>query len=131
MACLALVLPACGDDDDDDGGSAENTQQPAETSTKAPAAQAPEITMKGRAFAPFELNVKSGTTVTWTNEESVGHDVQKSGGPGPDFSSGGKGAMKQGDTFKLKFTKPGIHDYFCSVHGDVDNDEMVGRVVVQ
>ena len=57
-----------------------------------------------------------GGTVTWVNDDSVGHDVTKSGGPGPDFSSGEPGAMAAGDTFDHKFEAAGKIDYVCTVH---------------
>ena len=122
-ACLALGLAVgCGGDDDDGGDSAATTEQPAQTTAE----QAPEISMKDIAFKPTELSVKKGTIVTWTNDEAVGHDVKKTGGPGPVFSSGKPGAMQKGDTFKHTFDAAGTYDYVCTVHND-----MAGFVIVE
>jgi plastocyanin len=128
VACLLVgAAVGCGDDDDDGGGAADTATAPAETTTDQGAGgQAPTVTMKDIAFRPTELSVKKGTTVTWTNDESVAHDVQKSGGPGPDFSSGDKGGMQQGDTFEHTFDAAGTYDYVCSVHSD-----MAGFVIVE
>ncbi len=62
--------------------------------------------MKGIAFDPEKVTVKKGGTVTWTNDESVPHDVTKEDGPGPDFSSG-NGNLQQGDTYKQTFKEAG------------------------
>ena len=72
--------------------------------------------MKDIAFKPALVSVPKGGTVTWTNDDTVGHDVTKTDGPGPDFKSGDPGAMNAGDTFKQKFTTPGTIKYVCSVH---------------
>jgi plastocyanin len=82
--------------------------------------------MENIAFDPSELEVTKGTTVTWTNEESVGHDVTKTGGPGPDFGSGDPGGMQQGDTFEHTFDVAGTIEYVCSVHPN-----MTGSVSVK
>jgi plastocyanin len=108
-ACLALfVVAGCGGDDDNGGGgSADTKEQP------APAAEggAAEVTMKDIKFSPSEVTVKVGDTVTWTNDDSVGHDVTADS-----FKSGDPGAMQGGDTFEHTFDKAGTFDYVCSVH---------------
>ncbi len=133
IACLALGLVAvgCGDDDDDDdsgGGSAETTEQPAtETEASGGGAAGPkvEVGMKNIQFDPKDVTVAKGGTVTWTNNESVAHDVTKEDGPGPDFSSG-KGNLKQGDTYSQTFTTAGKINYVCTIHPN-----MTGTVTVQ
>ncbi len=56
----------------------------------------------------------------------MGHDVTKTGGPGPDFSSGEPGGLAEGDTFTHTFNKPGKIEYVCTVHAD-----MKGMVTVK
>jgi plastocyanin len=123
MSCLALglVVTACGDDDDDGGGGGADTAEPAPSGgakkeEPAAAGKTVEVAMKDIAFDPDTITVKKGTTVKWTNEDSVGHDVTKSGGVGPDFSSGDAGGLQQGDTFEEKIKTPGKIDYVCTVH---------------
>ena len=133
FACLALGLVAtgCGGDDEADGGGS-SADQPAETAAEEPSADAGpakdavEVSMEGIAFEPSEVTVKTGGTVTWTNNESVGHDVTKEDGPGPDFSSGNPGAMGEGDTFEQTFDKAGEVAYVCTVHPN-----MTGTVAVK
>jgi plastocyanin len=135
IACLALGLVAvgCGGDDDDDGGgggAAETTEQPSEpaedTGGGGGGAKTAEVSMEGIAFEPSESQIAAGGTVTWTNNESVGHDVTKTSGPGPDFSSGDAGGMGEGDTFKQTFADPGDYEYVCTVHPN-----MTGTVSVK
>jgi plastocyanin len=136
VACLALGLVAtgCGGDDEEDSGGS-SADAPAKTTKKKKekkpasgggAAQSAKVSLKDIAFNPETVTVKKGGTVTWTNDESVPHDVTKTGGPGPDFKSGDSGGMKQGDTFQQLFAKPGEVDYVCTVHSD-----MKGKVVVK
>ena len=124
-ACVALALPAGCGGDDNSGGSADKA--PAKTTkSKSAGGQAPAVVMKDISFKPQELSVKKGTTVTWTNEDSVGHDVKSTGGPGPKYTSGAAGGLAKGDTFKHAFTKPGTYDYVCTVHPN-----MSGFVIVK
>jgi plastocyanin len=124
MSCLALglVVAACGDDDDDDGGGGGDTAEPAPQAggdkEKKPAGggKPVEVTMKDIAFDPDSITIEKGTTVKWTNEDSVGHDVTKTGGVGPEFSSGESGGMQQGDTYEERIKTPGEIEYVCTVH---------------
>ncbi len=132
FACLALGLVAsgCGGDDEEDsaGSSADQPAESAEqpSADAGPAKDAVEVSMEGIAFDPPEVTVKTGGTVTWTNNESVGHDVTKEDGPGPDFSSGEPGAMSEGDTFEQTFDVAGEIAYVCTVHPN-----MTGTVTVE
>jgi amicyanin len=110
LACLALglVVAGCGGDDDDNGGDGADTQE-----QPAPAAESggTEVSMQNIKFNPAEVTIKAGDTVTWVNDDSVGHDVT-----GDDFKSGKPGAMQNGDTFEHTFEKAGTFDYVCTVH---------------
>jgi plastocyanin len=135
-ACLALGLVAAGcggDDDGDDSGAAApaTTEEPADTAAKTEssgggAGASVKVQMKDIAFQPADATVSKGGSVTWTNDESVGHDVTKTAGPGPDFKSGSPGALAEGDTFTQKFNTPGTVKYVCTVHPG-----MEGTVVVK
>jgi len=134
LACLALVAVGCGGDDEDDSGGS-SADQPAETAAEKPppadsgsgaAKDNVEVSMQGIQFDPADVTVKTGGTVTWTNDESVPHDVTKEDGPGPDFSSGDPGAMMQGDTYEQDFPTAGEISYVCTVHPN-----MTGTVTVE
>jgi plastocyanin len=61
---------------------------------------------------PDTLKVKVGTTVKWTNLDSVEHNVTSESGP-ETFSSGTFG---EGRSFRVTFTKPGVVHYECTIH---------------
>src|SRR5918992_3056448 len=131
LACtaLALVGVGCGDDDDDDGGGggAATTEQPAGGGGDGGGGDddgrgggngggggggaGTEVSEEGIAFEPAEVSVGVGDTVTWTNNDSVDHDVTAD-----TFSSGEPGGMAPGDTFEHTFEEAGTFDYVCSVH---------------
>jgi plastocyanin len=137
LACVALALVAagCGDDDDDDGGGggAATTEQPADGDDGGGGDDddggggggggggGAEVSEEGIAFQPAEVTVGVGDTVTWTNNDSVGHDVTADS-----FSSGDPGGMAPGDTFEHTFEEAGTFDYVCTVHPG-----MEGTVVVE
>ena len=119
LGCLALALVAagCGGDDDDNGGGGGGAQQQAPAATSGGG----YVTMKDIKFNPSTVDVKVGDTVTWTNDDSVGHDVTGDG-----FKSGDAGGLQNGDTFKHKFDTAGTFKYQCTVHPG-----MTGEVVVK
>lgn len=76
-------------------------------------------------FDPEEISVKVGTTVVWTNDDSVAHTVTSgdpNSGPTDDFDSG---LIKPGKTFEHRFDSAGTTSYYCTVH-----PWMTGKVTV-
>jgi plastocyanin len=118
LACVALgvVVAGCGNSDDDGGGSsdAQKTKQGSSGGGGgggSGSAGGAEVSMEGIKFNPASVTVKAGDKVTWTNKDSVGHDVT-----GDNFKSGDSGGMQNGDTFSQTFAKKGTFDYVCTVH---------------
>jgi plastocyanin len=67
-------------------------------------------------FDPSALSVKVGTTVIWTNNDSVAHTVTSgdpSAGPSGTFDSG---LIKPDQTFEYTFTSANSTSYYCTVH---------------
>jgi amicyanin len=130
LACLALGLVAagCGGDDDDDGGGggASQSEQPADTGGGGGGGGA-QVSMQNVQFSPKDLSVKTGETITFTNDEAIPHDVHKTSGPGKDFASGPTGGMQEGDTFELTLDQPGTYEYVCDVHAP----GMAGTITVK
>jgi plastocyanin len=64
------------------------------------------------AIEPDTLKVKVGSTIEWTNEDSVEHNVTSASGPtkfaSKNFGESGK--------FKITVTKPGVIHYRCTLH---------------
>jgi plastocyanin len=112
VAC-GLVAAGCGSSNNG-GGASTKTQKAAPTAPKK-AGKTVAVAQKNIAFVPNSVTVAKGTTVKWTNEDSVNHDVTKKSGPGPDFSSG-QGNLARGASYQQTFNTPGTIKYVCTVH---------------
>jgi plastocyanin len=88
----------------------------------APAGQAIAVTMKNIQFAPKQVTAKVGQTVTWTNDDSVAHNVTAVGGAS--FKSANFG---RGGTYKYRPTAPGKISYVCTLHPGMDATLTVTR----
>jgi plastocyanin len=127
VACLALGLVAAGcggsDDNNSDNGGGGNGGGTTAPANPAPAAKggSGDVTMKDIKFHPSKVSIKTGQTVVWTNDDSVGHDVTSD-----TFKSGDPGGIENGQTFQHKFAKKGTFKYQCSVHPG-----MEGTIVVK
>jgi plastocyanin len=77
-------------------------------------------TLGNRAYAPDDLTVATGTTVTWTNTDSVAHTSTA------DANGWNSGNVVPGDHFSFTFQTPGTFSYHCAIHPG-----MIGKVVVQ
>lgn len=78
--------------------------------TSADAATQPTVEIKAFAFAPQEITVTRGTTVTWINRDQTAHSVVASQGG---FASKG---MDTDDEFAFTFAEAGDYAYICSLH---------------
>lgn len=67
-------------------------------------------------FVPLNAEIIRGTTVTWQNEDNIGHTVQSQDGQGNVIPMFNSAVLKTGDTFSYKFDKPGVYHYFCTIH---------------
>ena len=99
-----------------------STAAPAATTapaaTPAPAAAASvNIDVQGFKFPP-NMDVAKGTTVTWTNKDSVGHTVTSGTRPNKDGKFDGQ--LAAGSTFSFTFTDSGTYQYFCTVHSSMN-----------
>ena len=105
------------------GCTAPSTQpQQAATSPPAATGSGNTIVIQNFAFSPATLTVPSGTTVTWTNNDSPTHTITSDAGDPVDFSSG---SLAPGASYQFTFTTPGTYAYHCSIH-----PSMKGTVVV-
>lgn len=89
----------------------------------APAAEV-NVTIRDNLFAPQELHVDPGDTVTWIQTGRRVHDVTSDTG---EFASGD---LPRGTSFTHTFEKEGFYYYHCSFHGRAGQKGMWGVVVV-
>jgi plastocyanin len=128
--CLALLCAAgCGSSSSSTGGTGSASTSPTAPSSggvkaarkpkfAAPAASAPvqsgsvQIAYRNITIQPDTVKVKVGSTITWTNYDSIEHNVTSEGGP-QKFASGNIG---EGRNFAIKATTPGVIHYECTIH---------------
>ncbi len=77
------------------------------------------ISINDFAFNPKNIEVKVGTTVSWTNDDSASHIIVGDSG-GPNSST-----LATGDTYAYTFNTAGSFPYHCGIHS-----MMTGTVTV-
>jgi plastocyanin len=131
LACGAVLLVSgCGSSGGSSSSAAATT--PASSSTTSspaikvnttpkfgsPPASAPirsgvvAIAYRNIAINPDTVKVKVGATITWTNYDSVEHNVTSQDGP-QKFASKDFG---ESATFSIKAERPGVIHYLCTIH---------------
>jgi plastocyanin len=68
------------------------------------------VNIKDFDFQPMAVSVPVGATVTWKNLDEEPHTVTSTSGA---FRSA---ALDEGETFRFRFTRPGVYKYLCTVH---------------
>lgn len=117
-----LVLVSCS------GAPTSQPTTPGQSPTQAPTTgNTAQVSIKDFQFSPAALTVKKGTTVTWTNEDSVAHDVANDA---TDSVSAGQlfksKPLAKGESFSFTFDQAGEYPYHCPIH-----PAMKARVVVE
>jgi plastocyanin len=103
LLAASLLATACG-------GSGKTSEPVATT----------EVAMvKSYRFDPKTIEIESGQTVTWTNEDNFTHTVEVEGQE--DHKVG------QGESVEITFDEPGTYDYVCTLH----SQDMDGTVIVR
>jgi plastocyanin len=94
-----------------EGLNPAETLPPAATNTPAPGGTGTvDITIQNFAFNPPSVTIKVGTTVRWTNLDSVTHSVASDTGL---WDSGG---IAQGESYTRVFDTAGTFGYYCGIH---------------
>jgi len=79
------------------------------------------VSIKNFAFNPSSLIVKTGTKVTWINNDGTSHTVTSDSGNLLDSA-----VIAPGGTFEFTFGDPGTVNYHCRIHSS-----MKGQIIVQ
>jgi plastocyanin len=103
LAALAILTAGCGSGSGAGSHAASSTTRVATT----------QVAMKVLEFTPASVIARVGQTLTWTNEDSVQHNVTYLSGPR--FRSSPR-VMNPGASFSIQLTQPGTIHYFCSIH---------------
>ncbi len=106
-----------------DAGTKEAT--PVGSPVAAPVSTGPvfESTIRSFQFLPPEIDIETGTTVIWTNNDVVVHTVtHRANATDQLFSSP---FLTPSQTFSYTFDKPGIYPIFCMPHPFMTQTVMV------
>jgi plastocyanin len=104
VVSLALVAVAAG------CGGSESSE---------PVATTKVAMVKSYRFEPGTIQIESGRSVTWTNEDNFTHTVEVDGQEDH--------KVEQGETFSITFDTPGTYHYVCTLH----SKDMDGQVIVK
>ncbi|WP_168916393.1 cupredoxin domain-containing protein [Microcella flavibacter] len=127
-----IVLAGCA-------GGPTASPEPTESSSSQPGAGGGseaaepgenEVLTIGLEFKPENITVPVGTTVTWTNGETIGHTVTSGAWGEVNESTGLRGSQtpdglydhalsakgSEGDSFSFTFDEPGEYPYYCQPH---------------
>ena len=100
---LVLVLAACG-------GTAQASE---------PVSTTEVVMAESYVFEPQTIEVETGATVTWRNEDRFTHTVQVEGQEDHE--------VEPGESVSITFDIPGTYHYVCTLH----RKDMDGDVIVQ
>ncbi len=117
LVILLMILPGCSFSSPSTNSNDAPSSTPSATDTK-PGTGTQSISISSFAFSPKELTINKGDTVTWTNEDSVVHNVV-----GGIFNSKD---LTKGQSFSYVFTETGSFDYLCTYH-----PSMKGKIIVK
>lgn len=151
VVALVALLSSCGSDGPDTDVARDGAETPAAVADAsidsavdmtadagdaagagdggvAPNGEIVEVRALDNTFIAEEITVAAGTEVRWENRGRNDHDIV----PVDDTQDWGVALedFTPGDAYSHVFTAPGVHRYYCTVHGTADVG-MVGVVIVE
>lgn len=95
--------------------------------TAEPSAADTTIVLANTAFNPVQAEVDVGGTVEWVNNDGFDHDVTAA-----QFNDSAtfwefEQTISDGQRVLYTFDKPGVYEYYCTIHG---REHMCGVVLV-
>lgn len=78
---------------------------------ETPAPSSATVSIKNFSFNPTTMTVKTGTKVTWTNNDSVPHTVTSDSGNLLNSLT-----LSPGQSFSFTFANAGSINYHCKIH---------------
>jgi len=80
-----------------------------------------DVQIKSFAFNPLTITVSKGSTIRWTNMDSVLHTIVSDSGN--EISSN---SLSNSGTYSHTFNSAGTYSYHCGIHSS-----MKGKIIVQ
>ena len=139
VAATAVLVAACGGSSDTPASASPSASASDVTPTPTPTTSKGDDTSTGTqvaiadmAFSPAKIEVKAGTTVTWTNNDSVPHTETSTKTDDVDSATSGlfdSGTLQSGETFSYTFKQAGDYPYECTIHASMAS--MHGKIEVK
>ena len=119
LATLLASLVACGGGASSDGGGDAADGGDAAASDSG-GAESAAVAIADLKYAPADIEVGAGGSVTWTNDDDAPHTVTFD-----DDAVTSSEELNKGDEFSATFDTAGSYSYVCAIHPD-----MKGTVTV-
>ncbi|MFR9752209.1 cupredoxin family copper-binding protein [Nocardia sp. 004] len=120
------LLSGCGSDETGSVDTTTTSSPPSTTALAQPTGEREPATVTvlvdNMTFAPAEMTIQAGDTVTWKFDDNVPHTVQGIG----DKAMGINSPIIDKGEWSYTFTAPGTYRYLCSLH-----PQMRGAVTVE
>ena len=133
----AVVVVACSSSGSGSqrGGSSRRRSTITSTRPLPAAGTTVEVLVRDNIFTPFNLRIRPGVQVRWRNDGFSPHVITASdpkqnfhGAGGAPFGVASEHFREQ-QLYTFTFTRPGVYDYYCSIHG-LPHRAMHARVTV-
>jgi plastocyanin len=109
--CAVVALAAAGCGGSNSSSTSSGSSSGASTAAASSSGGGVTIKMQNIAFDPKAVTVKVGQKVTWTNEDTVDHNVTSQSGETIKSDNFGKGG-----TFSFTPKTAGKISYVCTLH---------------
>jgi len=126
MLALAACSPSASASSPAESPAASLAEPPAESaaSTAASPSEAAvggdtTVTISGRSFGG-DITIAAGSTVTWVNNDSVGHTVTNGENGLPATDALFDEPVADGGTFEFTFDSPGVYLVTCRIHSSMN-----------
>ena len=114
IAVTGLLLAACN------GGASPTTAASSGGTSASTGAStgtgAATVTIQNIAFSPATLTIKAGTTVNFSNQDTVGHTATNGVNGTPDPNALFDIDLPAGVAGSFTFVKPGTYQVTCKIH---------------
>lgn len=110
IVCMAIIC-GCTIPSSTPPQQAAPASQPAAVQSAAPAGPVKNIEIIQRAFDPDKVTISKGTTIVWTNKDTVNHRVVHLPELPSDRELFHSESLSVGQSFSYTFTQPGRYKY--------------------
>ena len=118
-ACVILLALTCAFS----GCMSTQSPQTLPQATPTQVAGLNSVMIQNFAFSPATLTIKTGSTVTWMNQDGAPHQIASDPGSVVAFTSE---SLAYGASFQFTFNQTGTYSYYCTIH-----PSMKGTIIVQ